>query len=101
MYLKICYLSNYASSNFKGDLNKAYKALNTGIKLAQKAQFVDLEIWLSNNQIICDLTRKDFTKKSLNKIVELREKADRYELLSDISRSYNNEAIWYYGNNNM
>ena len=29
------------------------------------------------------------------------EKADRYELLSDISRSYNNEAIWYYGNNNI
>ena len=99
MYLKICYLSNYASS--KGDLNKAYKALDIGIKLAQKAQFVDLEIWLSNNQIICDLTRKDFTKKCLNKIVELREKADRYELLSDISRSYNNEAIWYYENNNI
>ena len=49
MYLKICYLSNYASSNFKGDLNKAYKALNTGIKLAQKAQFVDLE---SKRQIL-------------------------------------------------
>ena len=101
MYLKICYLSNYASSNFKGDLNKAYKALGVGIKLAQKAQFIDLEIWLSNNQIICDLTRKDFSEESLNKIIRIREKADRYELLSDISRAYNNEAIWHFGNHNI
>lgn len=82
MYLKICYLSNYASSNFKTDLNKSYKALAVGIQLAKKAQFIDLEVWLSNNQIICNLTQKDFSEECLNQIVAIREKADRYELLS-------------------
>lgn len=100
MYLKICYLSNYASSNFKTDLNKSYKALAVGIQLAKKAQFIDLEVWLSNNQIICNLTQKDFSEECLNQIVAIREKADRYELLSDISRSYNNEGIWYFENGN-
>lgn len=101
MYLKICYLSNYASSNFKTDLNKSYKALAVGIQLAKKAQFIDLEVWLSNNQIICNLTKKDFSKECLNQIIAIREKADRYELLSDISRSYNNEGIWYFENGNI
>ena len=101
MYLKICYLSNYASSNFKLDLNKSYKALKVGIQLAQKAQFVDLEVWLSNNQIICNLTKKDFSEGCLKQIIAIREKADRYELLSDISRAYNNEGIWHFGNENI
>lgn len=100
MYLKICYLSNYASSNFKIDLNKSYKALAVGIRLAQKNQFIDLEVWLSNNQIICNLTKKDFSEACLKQIIAIREKADRYELLSDISRAYNNEAIWYFANGN-
>ena len=55
---------NYASSNFKLDLNKSYKALTVGIHLAQKAQFIDLEVWLSNNQIICNLTKKDFSEET-------------------------------------
>lgn len=100
MYLKICYLSNYASSNFKVDLNKSYKALAVGIKLAQKAQYIDLEVWLSNNQIICNLTKKDFSEACLKQIIAIREKADRYELLSDISRAYNNEGIWHFENEN-
>lgn len=101
MYLKICYLSNYASSNFKTDLNKSYKALDVGIRLAQKAQFIDLEVWLSNNQIICNLTKKDFSEACLKQIIAVREKADRYELLSDISRAYNNEGVWYFENGNV
>lgn len=100
MYLKICYLSNYASSNFKLDLNKSYKALTVGIHLAQKAQFIDLEVWLSNNQIICNLTKKDFSETCLKQIIAIREKADRYELLSDISRAYNNEGLWHFENGN-
>jgi hypothetical protein len=100
MYLKICYLSNYASSNFKTDLNKSYKALAVGIQLAQKAQFIDLEVWLSNNQIICNLTKKDFSEACLKQIINIREKADRYELLSDISRAYNNEGVWHFENGN-
>ena len=101
MYLKISYLANYASSNFKRDLNKAYKALNVGIKLAKEEQFVDLEIWLSNDQILCDLIQKNFSAECFRKIIMIREKADRYALLSDISRTYNNEAVWRYGNNNI
>ena len=101
MYLKICYLSNYASSNFKTDLNKSYKALAVGIRLAQKARFIDLEVWLSNNKIICNLTKKDFSEACLKQIITIREKADRYELLSDISRAYNNESIWHFGNGNI
>lgn len=101
MYLKICYLANYASSNFKRDLNKAYKALNVGIKLAKEEQFVDLEIWLSNDQILCDLIQKNFSAECFRKIIMIREKADRYALLSDISRTYNNEAVWRYGNNSI
>ena len=31
----------------------------------------------------------------------VREKADRYELLSDISRAYNNEGVWYFENGNV
>lgn len=100
MYLKICYLSNYASSNFKNNLDKSYKALTVGIKLAQKAQFIDLEVWLSNNIIICNLTKKDFSETCLKQIVDVREKADKYELLSDISRAYNNEGIWHFEKGN-
>ena len=100
MYLKICYLSNYASSNFRIDLNKSYKALAVGIQLSQKAQFIDLEVWLSNNRIICNLTQKDFSEACLKQIIAVREKADRYELLSDISRAYNNEGIWHFENGN-
>lgn len=100
MYLKVCYLSNYASSNFKVDLDKSYKALEVGIKLAKTEGLTDLEIWLSNNKIICDLTRKDFSIECLERIIAIKEKADKYELISDISRAYNNEGIWNFQKEN-
>lgn len=101
IYLKICYLSNYASSNFKTDLTKSYKALKAGIRLAEMYNYMDLEVWLSNNVILCNLTEKNFSNSTLEKILKLRQKADRYELLSDISRSYNNEAVWQWKNGNL